>query len=139
MRTRALDSLAGSLCHYLCSRNNDIGGYWGVGVLCALAKHQEREAFEFDVVAGRPITIAGHEISESRCVTDKLAKFNLDALRGAISFAPTGSLLFGAEKYICTVSLAVLRTGRLGFGTASTACWPHDPLRKSRRASGMPG
>lgn len=43
MKRREMNALARPLCEHLVSRNNDIAGYWGIGMLCA-ASPQDRRA-----------------------------------------------------------------------------------------------
>ena len=48
-----MNSLAHSLCAYLCSRNNDIAGYWGIGMLCADLKKREEAEVQFQDLSRR--------------------------------------------------------------------------------------
>lgn len=86
MKRREMNSLAHSLCAYLCSRNNDIAGYWGIGVLCAVSKRERRPKFSFKIYPGELLRIYSYEISESKVVTDKLVKFGLDSIEGRLYF-----------------------------------------------------
>jgi hypothetical protein len=130
-----MNSLARSLCQYLCSRNNDISGYWGIGVLCLASKQKCRKQISFKIWSGEPINIDGYEISESKVITDKLVKHNLHSIEGRISFFENGEYRHGAEKYTCGVSIAVTQDGRTGLGICHVQCWPHDPSRESQRAT----
>ena len=47
MKRREMNSLARSLCSYLGSRNNDIAGYRGIGMLCALSRRENKPKFSF--------------------------------------------------------------------------------------------
>lgn len=131
-------SLATSLCGYLCSRNNDIAGYWGVGVLCAASKKEARPQFSFQIHPGRAITVNGCEITGSKRVTDKLAKFGIESIEGRLSFLEDGRYADGAEKYVCGIAIAIAQDGRIGMGISHVDCWPHDPSRERRRAGATP-
>jgi hypothetical protein len=88
MKRREMNSLARSICAYLCSRNNDIAGYWGIGMLCAASKRERRRKFSFKIYPGQLLRIHGCEISNSKVMTDELVKHGLDSIKGRISFLP---------------------------------------------------
>ena len=135
MKRREMNALAHSLCAYLCSRNNDIAGYWGIGVLCAVAKKERKQKFSFKIRPGELLRIYGYEISESKIVTEKLTRLGLDSIEGRLSFFEDGRYPHGAEKYTCGIAIAVTQGGRTGMNITHVECWPHDSSRESRRAS----
>jgi hypothetical protein len=135
MKRREMNSLAHSLCAYLCSRNNDIRGYWGIGVLCGVSKVEKKPKFSFKIYPGQVLRIYGCEISDSKIVTDKLVKFELDSIEGRLSFFEDGRYLHGAEKYTCGIGIAITRSGRTGLSLSHVECWPHDPARELRRGT----
>lgn len=63
MKRREMNSLARSLCAYLSSRNDDIAGYWGIGMLCAASKREGKPKFSFKISPGQLIRIYGCEIT----------------------------------------------------------------------------
>jgi hypothetical protein len=134
MKRREMNSLARSLCAYLSSRNNDIAGYWGIGMLCAASKREGKPKFSFKIYPGRLIKIYGCEVSDSRVVTDKLVKFELDSIEGRLSFFEDGRYPHGAEKWTCGIAIAITQGGRTGLSLSHIECWPHDPRRELRRA-----
>ncbi len=134
MKRRAMDSLAHSLCAYLCSRNNDINGYWGIGVLCAISKSERKPTFSFKVYPGKLLRIDRCEVTHSRIVTDKLVQFDLDSIEGRLSFFDNGRYPHGIEKYLCGISIAVTQGGRTGLSIGHVPCWPHDETLEQRRA-----
>jgi hypothetical protein len=134
MKRREMNSLAGSLCAYLSSRNNDIAGYWGIGMLCAASKREGKPKFSFKIYPGQLIKIYGCEVSDSRVVTDKLVKFELDSIEGRLSFFEDGRYPHGAEKWTCGIAIAITQGGRTGLNLSHIECWPHDPSRERRRA-----
>ena len=135
MKRREMNSLASSLCAYLCSRNNDIAGYWGIGMLCAVAKKKKKRKFSFKIRPGQLLSIDGYEISESKIVTEKLVKHRLDSIEGRLSFFEDGRYPHGAEKYTCGIAIAITQAGRTGLSMSHVECWPHDSSKESRRAS----
>lgn len=136
MKRRAMNSLAHSLCAYLCSRNNDIAGYWGIGVLCAISKRERRPKFSFKIYPGEMLRIYNYEISESKVVADKLVKFDLDSIDRRLSFFEDGRYPHGAEKYTCGIAIAITQDGRTGLSMSHVECWPQDSSRELRRAAG---
>jgi hypothetical protein len=134
MKRREMNSLARSLCSYLSSRNNDIAGYWGIGMLCAASKRQGKPKFSFKIHPGKLLKIYGCEITGSTRVTDKLVKLGLDSIEGRLSFFEDGRYPHGAEKYTCGIAVAISQGGRTGLSLSHIECWPHDPSRERRRA-----
>lgn len=135
MKRRQMNSLAHSLCGYLCSRNNDISGYWGIGILCSEAKRDKRKRLSFKIRPGEQISIYGHLISESSEITEKLVTCDLDSIEGRISFFNDGRYPDGTERYTCGVAIAITQGSRTGMSMSHVSCWPHDRSRESRRAA----
>src|SRR3954468_9502825 len=138
MKRREMNSLARSLCAYLSSRNNDIGGYWGIGTLCAASKREGKPKFSFKIYPGQLLKIYGCEVTGSNVVTDKLVQFDLDSIEGRLSFFEDGRYPHGAEKYTCGIAIAITQGGHTGLSLSHIECWPHDPTRERRRAVTAP-
>lgn len=134
MKRREMNSLAESLCAYLSSRNNDIAGYWGIGMLCAASRREGRPKFSFKIYPGQLIRIYGCEVTDSQLVTDKLIKFGLDSIECRLSFFEDGRYPHGAEKFTCGIAIAITQGGRTGMSLSHIECWPHNPRREARRA-----
>lgn len=134
MKRRAMNAVAASLCEYLCSRNNDIAGYWGIGVLCAAARREGRAKYSFKVHPGKPLFINGCEITGSSRITDKLVKLRLDSIEGRLSFFPDGRYPDGAVKFTCGVGVAVTQGSRTGMSLSHVECWPHEAAREMQSA-----
>lgn len=134
MKRREMNPLARSLCAYLSSRNNDIAGYWGIGMLCAAAKRERKAKFSFKIYPGQLIKIYGCEVTDSKAVTDKLVKLGLDSIEGRLSFFEDGRYPTGAQKFTCGIAIAITQGGRTGLSLNHIECWPHDPSRERRRA-----
>lgn len=135
MKRREMNSLATSLCAYLCSRNNDIAGYWGIGMLCAVSKREQRRKFSFKIYPGELLRIYSYEVTDSKVVTDKLMKFGLDSIEGRLSFFEDGRYEHGAEKFTCGIAIAITQGGRTGLSVSHVECWPHDSSRERRRVT----
>jgi hypothetical protein len=135
MKRSEMNSLGNSLCAYLTSRNNDIVGYWGIGMLCAASRRERKPKFSFKIYPGQLIRINGCEVTDSKAVTDKLVKFGLDSIEGRLSFFEDGRYPHGAEKYTCGIAIAITQGGRTGLSLRHVECWPHDPSRERRRAA----
>ncbi len=129
-----MNSIARSLYEYLGSRNNDIAGYDGIGMLCATAKREGKYHFSFKIYPGQLIKIYGYEITDSKVVTDKLVKFGLDPIEGRMSFFEDGHFPHGAARYWCSIVSAITQGGRTGMSLTHFYCWPNDPSRERRRA-----
>ena len=134
MKRGEMNSLAHSLCAYLCSRNNDIAGYWGIGMLCAASKRERRTGFGFCIYPGKLLQIFSYEISDSKTLTDKLVRFGLDSIEGRITFSKDGYYPDGAEKFTCGIAIAITQGGRTGMSICHVECRPHDPSRERRRS-----
>ena len=104
-----------SLCAYLSSRNNDIAGYWGFGMLCAAPKRVGKPKFSFKIYPAQLLKIYGCEITGSKIVTDKLVQFGLDSIEGRLSFFDGGRYPHGAEKFTCGIAIAITQGGRTGL------------------------
>jgi hypothetical protein len=132
VRQGELNSLAHSLCRYVLSRNNDIGGYWGLGVLCAAAQRIPVPMFRFRIPPGQVIRVGGHDLSQSAHVTGKLVRFGLDSIVGELRFEEVGRYPHGAKMFLATIAIAVAQRGRVGIGLMHSVCWIHDPARESQ-------
>ena len=132
-----MNSLSNSLCAWLCSRNNDIAGYWGIGMLCAISKREKKRKFSFKIRPGKLLQIYGYEITDSKNVTDKLVKFDLDSIEGRMSFFEDGRYPHGSERYVCGIAISITQDGRTGLSIRHVTCWPHDSSRELRRAEAV--
>jgi hypothetical protein len=50
-RRKELNNIASGLFGSFISRNNDVGGYWGIGKLCLLAQQHETSTVRLDLLA----------------------------------------------------------------------------------------
>lgn len=107
----------------------------GIGILCSEAKRDKRRKLGFKIRPGEEISIYGHIISESREVTEKLVKCDLDSIEVRISFFEDGRYPDGTERYTCGIAIAITQGNRTGMSMSHVSCWPHDRSRENRRAS----
>ena len=108
-------------------------------MLCAAAKRERKRKFSFKIYPGELIRIYGYEITNSKVVTEKLVKFNLDSIEGRLSIFEDGRYAHGAEKYTCGIAIAITQGGRTGLSMSHVECWPHDASRERRRAGAVAG
>lgn len=132
MKRREMNSVAGSLCSYLMSRNNDIIGYWGIGFICRVAEKERRNKISFKIYPGKPIRICNYELSSSTDITQKLTKYGLDSIEGRLSFFEDGRFPNGSKKYTCGIAISLTQDGRTGMHISHVACRSHDPNMESR-------
>jgi len=132
MKRKEMNAAARSLCEHLMSRNNDIGGYWGIGKLCSFAIRERRHRFSFKIYPGRPILIFGSELGGSTEITTGLAEHNLDSIEGRLSFFPDGRYPDGSSRFICGIAIALTQDRRTGMFLSHVSCWPHDPSKELR-------
>ena len=132
MKRRQMNSTARALCEHLMSRNNDIGGYWGVGKLCEFAVRERRAGFSLKIYPGQPIRVFGSELGGSSEVTTALLQFELDSIEGRMTFTRDGFFPSGAVRYICTIAIAITQDRRTGMYLDHVRCWPHDYSKESR-------
>lgn len=132
MKRKQMNSVSRSLCEYLMSRNNDIGGYWGLGVLCKIAIRESRHKFSFKIYPGAPIMIYGSQLNDSTEVTEKLIQHNIDSIEGRLSFFPDGRYPDGSQRFTCGIAIAITQGSRTGMYLSHTSCWEHDPSKEIR-------
>ena len=108
-----------------------------MGMLCAASRRDSRPRMSFRIVPGQLIRIYSCELTDSTIVTEKLVKFDLDAIEGRLSFFPDGRYPDGTDKYTCGIAIAIAQGGRVGMSMCYVASWPHDPRRERRRATGV--
>lgn len=132
MKRREMNAAARSLCEHLMSRNNDIGGYWGIGKLCSFAIRERRHRFSFKIYPGHPILIYGSELGGSAEVSEALVGRDVDSIEGRLSFILDGRYPDGLCRYICGIAIAITQDRRTGMFLSHVSCWPHDPYKELR-------
>jgi hypothetical protein len=132
MKRKEMNAEARSLCEHLMSRNNDIGGFWGVGKLCSFAIRERRTRFSFKIYPGLPIRVSGSELTGSTEITSGLIEYSLDSIEGRLSFFSDGRYSDGSNRYICGIAISLTQDRRTGMFLSHVYCWPHDPTKELR-------
>jgi hypothetical protein len=140
---RNLRGIVAGLLGTFTSRNNDIDGYWGIGLLCRDASITNGKV-SLDLVecTALPATLAcvsaantySHRL-EAMLRNEGFHPLDVSAAKITLEYlspAPQGG------PFQCTVSLTD-RLRQTYSVTSSGTCWPHDPKRelRSTRASGL--
>jgi len=144
-RLRKLKGVATGLLGSFVSRNNDIDGYWGVGVLCREAAESKRDVIVLDLCQGlgSPDTsasaFAAAAYTQRLAVVLRNAHFAQSCVTGAkiiLKFGEPSATHAREVAFNCSVVLTD-NAGRSCTVASSGHCWPHDPafeLRSARRA-----
>jgi hypothetical protein len=139
-RRRELKSVASGFASHCVSRNNDIGGYWALGIIYKSALETGTDEVRVAIMSGDPVSAqlkafrqsfrerASAQLSQSHFIQDIVVAFRFEPysihpLRGPLA------------RTICTVhiidDLNVSRTA-----TASTFCYTHDPRFENKSTRG---
>jgi len=131
-RRRELKSIASGLAWYCVSRNNDIFGYWGVGVIYRLAMDGGIETISLSMdaaLSGCPelqffkkcfldrACVASHDLScfvEGFEVEFRFDPYSLSEVRGCCA------------RVMCRVHI-IDDLGKRRSASSVTFCYPHDP------------
>ncbi len=141
MGRRTLYGVADGTLSSLVSRNGDVGGYWGVGVLCRFALEHGVQSVDLDLLQRRVVppseSFGGLMDRARQRLRDhlnalKLGEACVTAARIRISFEATSRGHTASTRFTCTVTIVDER-GSVFERSATGWCWPHDPARESRR------
>jgi len=144
-RRGELKDVASGLLGSFVSRNNDVGGYWGLGLLRSLADRDRINVLRFDLKAASaepPDPIAAsiaqnyHDMLARQLARRRIPSGLVLKAEITVQFGIDESLLASAPTYGERVSCAVLLLdGRAREHRQSilTACAPHNPARERRR------
>jgi hypothetical protein len=136
-RRRELKSIACGIASFCVSRNNDIFGYWGVGVIYRLALTRGVAAVSIDFGS---TTDESPELSAFRA--GFLERFQV-ARHGLSSFVQSFAVEYRFDPYswsefrgqcsrvTCCVHI-VDDLGKRRSASAETFCYPHDPRFESK-------
>lgn len=144
---RHLKNIANGLLGSFVSRNNDICGYWGLGILRALAANNGLDKIYFDlncknIEFSDCSSFASTEQAYRRRFLDLLSRVGADVgeierAEIQIEFAgfdkyPTVIRDTRGEPYVCTVLLSTLH-GNTYTASKIGVCAQHDPAKDRRR------
>lgn len=145
-RRRELKSIASGILSSFNSRNNDLFGYWGIGVLCLHAKKIQTDAFVLDLLnqTATPVNeqalVSTQQYRKILIATIEKQNISFSWLKSAlltVNFNPEyvekfhrfGSALGG--RYICSLEL-IDDLNKKHCVICGGICWPHDAKRESR-------
>lgn len=128
------------------SRNNDVAGYWGVGVLSKGLHDRGLDEAEFDILT----VSSGVAVDSARWLRRRLVETGIPAewvtsakLRVAYFERAADSTEWWPQWIARPTSVPLFRLvatatitddfGRVWEDSASTWCWDHDPNRERRR------
>ncbi len=144
MARRELLDLAAAIAGSFVSRNNDIDGYWSLGVLRSYADHHNLRSLRFDIldpdaVQGRDllnlISDKYRSVLARQLTVRKIARATLSKAEITLTFDPSGPNLPAAPTYgapfSCVVRLTDHRGREFERGLLG-CCTPHNPLRELR-------
>ena len=130
------NNVANGIIGHLISRNNDIGGYWGLGVLALAMVGSNRNKFVRNInklsdpviIYGHPLPYLSKKLSE---MNDKFKFSNVHLVmelhNGQINYSN------GNPKYFLDLLVIVSSIGSIGFKMTKVDCWLHDPLKEFKR------
>ena len=143
-----LKGIAGGLLGTFVSRNNDINGYWGLGVLRLFAEKNYLPALTLDVLHRSPnllfespIRISENKyrrwfrnaLLKARIETSDIKEANIYLRFSTFDEFPKAIRGTRGEPYVCTVSISnnsrIISVSRIGV------CAAHDPNKDRRRAA----
>lgn len=143
-RSARLKNIASGLCGAFTSRNNDVGGYWAIGILRLLAMQQKQTTVTLDVLAlsmQPPLPAFAAPLERYHHLLPKLARVSgvdhekISVAVITVDFAPLPwpwAIYFApdcGDQFIVTVHIQA--DGRLdGVARFAGYCHPHDPARE---------
>lgn len=150
-RRRELQSIATDMAHFCVGRNNDIEGYWALGVLCRHADETSQRNLAIRVSSALqfpyPVEEARRNLLERFDALDVRLRSYVKSISVNFSFEPLSlTEVFGQEFRSCCWVMIVDDRGTMRHGEACEICWPHEPewemrssrVGKVRPAGGLP-
>jgi hypothetical protein len=102
-------------------------------MLCRMAIIKGNYKFGFSVYKPTRLSISGCEISKSEENIKALFDLGIHMIEGTIHFQYDGRYNHDTEKFLATISLAMVADGKMAIGLKCVHCWPHDPIIERRR------
>jgi hypothetical protein len=149
-RRGKLEDVAAGILGSFVSRNNDVGGYWGLGLLRSLADRQRTSTLRLDLLGQgvepsdrliAAIAAKYREALQRQLARRGIAKDVVTEAEIQIDFNAEASIFSSLPTYgeptRCSIRLLDDR-GREYRRSLRTACSPHDPRRESRRRRESP-
>jgi len=124
------------------SRNNDLDGYWGPGVLYKYSKEHELDELVFDLVSSQKSKNSQHSFASyyQRKLLDLFQRQNIPfewIKKANLSFKFIASKEYPELDYLGVHFDCILKMecdmGKIYEVSDSGRCRPHDPTREQRR------
>ena len=136
-RRRELKSIASGIASFCVSRNNDIFGYWGVGIICRLAVTQGIKAVSIDLDRRHDDSPEFAAFRSGFLERFQSARHGLSCfVRGfavEFRFEPySGSEVRGQRFRVTCCAHIIDDLGKRRSASAETFCYPHDPRFEHR-------
>jgi len=144
MRRNELLDVAGALAGSFISRNNDVDGYWSLGLLRSYADSKHLRSLRFDIVSGTAepedrllarVAEAYRQVLTRQLTTRRIAHEILATAEIGLTFGhdtpDPASGNTDDSPFSCTVRLTDHRD-RSFERTMIGTCAPHDPRREFR-------
>jgi hypothetical protein len=142
-KNRDLKGIACGIAESFISRNNDVLGYWGIGMLYKEAIEDSLTVIELDLITGKSLPdapVSQAVVSHySAYIAKRLAGLQILSAKITLEFGTFGiakqpwALSYG-DPFICTV-LLVSTTGRTHICFRAGRSRPHSSI-ESRRPQG---
>lgn len=138
--TRSLKGISRSLGETFVSRNNDLDGYWGIGLLCQEAQRLGVPSSRLDLLSGTsepcaPLsqalaaiyaTVLAELIDGAKIQKSQLSSATIEVYFGTFGACTKPYWRLRGDPYYCAVRLAAC-TGKLYGSTIAGYCSPHNP------------
>lgn len=137
-RTRDLKGIACGIVETFISRNNDVAGYWGIGMFYREALGYSISTMNFDLIECRPQP----DGPVSRAVSSYYSAYLASHLGGLSLLGANVTLEFGTfgscgeprycsygDPFVCIVSLSAA-TGHTYSATRAGRCAPHSSAER---------
>ncbi|KRG71285.1 hypothetical protein ABB27_03260 [Stenotrophomonas terrae] len=151
--TRHLKGISRSLGETFISRNNDLAGYWGLGLLCLETATLADTSARFDLLArtsapGGPISqalaanygdVLTALLARADIQSSQLTSAAMEVRFGSFGMCATPLWTGRGAPYHCSIVL-VSQVGKAYISNLAGYCAPHDPGIESRstRANALP-
>ena len=135
--------ISDSILGFFSSRNNDISGYWGIGILCKYCVDGERRRCGVNFSKNRiksdeALKVSGFIINDGRETIGRILKNReIEKIQISLKFQKSNSNALGYNDwYKCNISVLVIGNGNFGFSNKVVMCWPHNSSRERQRNIG---
>ncbi len=135
--------ISDSILGFFSSRNNDISGYWGIGILCKYCVDGKRRNCGVNLSkkileADKNLKISGFIVNDGLETIQRILKdIKFEKIQISLNYQKSNSDKFGyTDWYKCDISVLVIGNGKFGFSNKKVMCWPHNSSKERRRNIG---